>query len=256
MRIDETVVVIVAGGRGTRLAPLTDKIPKPMVNVAGKPVLLHIINHFAFFGFRKFVLCLCYLPEFIENYFRDGSQFGVEVSYVYEKEGHPLGSAGAVGLAKGKLTSTFVVAYADILRNLDLLSLWEYHNQTCGLGTIVLHKSLSIPPRSMVKFDHRNSLINQFVEHPTLEQVNKLAVWSNASLYIFNDRVLKYLPSDEFIDFSTDIFPKLIAKNEKIYAYPNIDYLIDIGTVEKLRLSESDIKSGKLRLYDYHKGSI
>lgn len=256
MKIDETVVVIVAGGRGTRLAPLTDRIPKPMIEVVGKPVLHHIINHFAFFGFRKFVLCLCYLPHIIEDYFQDGSMFGLEISYVYEKEDAPLGSAGAVGLAKSKLTGTFIVAYADILRHLDLAELWRYHNQKAGLGTIVLHKSSSPLPRSMVKFDIKSNLINEFIEHPTHEQVNKLSVWSNASLYIFEDKVLRYLPSDKVIDFSTDIFPKLINENERLYSYPTTDYLIDIGTIEKLRLAESDIKSGKLKLYDYHKGAI
>src|SRR3989344_2634844 len=123
MRIDETVVVIVAGGKGTRLAPITDKLPKPMVEVAGKPVLHHIINHFVFFGFRKFILCLCYLPHIIEDYFQDGSKFGLEISYVHEREDAPMGSAGAVGLAKNKLSGTFIVAYADILRRLDLAKL-------------------------------------------------------------------------------------------------------------------------------------
>lgn len=256
MKIDETVVVIVAGGRGTRLAPLTNRIPKPMIEVAGKPVLHHIINHFAFFGFRKFVLCLCYLPHIIEDYFQDGSKFGLEISYVYEREDAPLGSAGAVSLAKKKLTRTFIVAYADILRHLDLCELWRYHNQKAGLGTIVLHKSSSHLPRSLVKFDVKNGLINEFIEHPTLEQVNKLPVWSNASLYIFEDKILDYLPGKEAKDFSSDVFPKLIKENKRLYSYPINDYLIDIGTIEKLRLAESDIKSGKLKLYDYHKGAI
>lgn len=256
MRIDETVVVIVAGGRGTRLAPLTDRIPKPMIEVAGKPVLHHIVNHFAYFGFRKFVMCLCYLPHIIEDYFQDGSKFGLEISYVHEKEDIPLGSAGAVGLAKGKLTSTFIVAYADILRNLDLIKLWEYHNQMSGLGTIALHKSSSPLPRSLVKFDIKNNLINEFIEHPTPEQINNSTVWSNASLYIFEDKILKYLPKDKVSDFSSDIFPNLIKENKRLYSYPIKDYLIDIGTIDKLRLAESDIKSGKLKLYDYHKGTI
>lgn len=252
MRIDEATVVIVAGGRGTRLAPLTNKIPKPMVKVAGKPVLHHIINHFAFFGFRKFILCLCYLPHVIENYFQDGSSFGVEISYVYENEDHPLGSAGAVSLAKEKLTGTFVVAYADILRCLNLSDLWRYHIQKSGLGTIVLHKSSSLLPRSLVKFNIEDNLIGAFIEHPTTQQVGGGNVWSNASIYIFEEEFLTYLPDNEASDFSTDIFPKLIANENKLFAYPNMDYLIDIGTVEKLRLSESDIKSGKLKLYDYH----
>lgn len=252
MRIDEATVVIVAGGRGTRLAPLTNKIPKPMVMVAGKPVLHHIVNHFAFFGFRKFILCLCYLPHVIENYFQDGSRFGVEISYVYEKEDRPLGSAGAVNLAKEKLTGTFIVAYADILRCLDLPDLWRYHSQKSGLGTVVLFKSSSPLPRSLVKFDIENNLIDTVIEHPTVQQVGEGNIWSNASIYVFEKEILRYLPDNKVCDFPADIFPKLIAKEKKLFAYPNMDYLIDIGTIEKLRLSESDIKSGKLKLYDYH----
>lgn len=247
----EAQVIVVAGGRGTRLAPLTDTIPKPMVEVAGKSILEHTLNHFAAFGFRKFILCLCYLPEKIENYFGDGSKFGLQIEYAYEDPVEPLGSAGAVSLARERINGTFFVTYADIMRHLDLGDVWLFHKHKGGLATIALHTSQSPLPRSKVLFDRDTKMIEGFIEHPTEDQVREKPVWANGSLYVFEKDIFDYLPPGEKSDFGLNVFPKLVQeKTAKLYAYPKEDYFIDVGTIEKLRLAEDHIKSGKLRPYD------
>ncbi len=252
----DTQVIVVAGGRGTRLAPLTDTVPKPMVEVAGKPILEHTLNHFASFGFRKFILCLCYLPEKIEDYFGDGSKFGLQIEYGYEDPNEPLGSAGAVSLVEKHICGSFFVTYADILRHLDLIDLWSFHKGNGGLATLALHSSQSILPRSKILFDKKSKKIEGFIEHPTPDQVTERPVWANGSLYLFEREIFDHLPYGKKFDFGSDIFPLLLKEGKSIYGYPNDDYLIDIGTLEKLHLAEDDIKSGKLKTYDYSKSAF
>ena len=114
------IAVIVAGGKGTRLKPITNKIPKPMVKVGDKPILEHILNLFKKQGFTDFVFALCYKPEIITNYFGNGQKFGVNINYTYEKEDQPLGTAGAILPSKKYIKGAFIVTYADILRQLDI----------------------------------------------------------------------------------------------------------------------------------------
>src|SRR3990172_2732098 len=116
----ETKVLIVAGGKGERLRPITNTIAKPMVKVGNKPVLEHNLDLFKKYGFKNFIFALCYLPETISDYFGDGKKFGVEIEYTYENPETPLGTAGAITLAKEKIDSTFIVTYGDILRVVDV----------------------------------------------------------------------------------------------------------------------------------------
>src|SRR3989344_1376598 len=108
--------IIIAGGRGERLRPLTDNIPKPLVEVNGKPILLHTLELLKSHGITEFIIALCYLPERVVSYFGDGSKFGVHITYTYEDQLKPLGNAGAITLSQKYIKETFIVTYADIVR--------------------------------------------------------------------------------------------------------------------------------------------
>src|SRR3990167_3201210 len=112
-------MIIVAGGKGTRLRPLTNEIPKPMINIQGKPILEHILLHARQYGIAEFIFSLCYLPNIITEYFGTGEKWNVKIDYIYEDQNMPKGSAGGIVDAKKYINDTFIVTYADILRDLD-----------------------------------------------------------------------------------------------------------------------------------------
>ena len=145
--------IIVAGGKGERLRPLTNEIPKPMVEVNGKPILLHIINLFKKNGVKDFIIALCYLPEVIVSYFGDGSKFGVNITYTFEDSENPLGTAGAISLAEDIIDDTFIVTYADILRDLDIKKMINFHKENNALATLNIYSRKSKNAKSMIILD-------------------------------------------------------------------------------------------------------
>lgn len=130
--------VIVAGGRGERLRPLTNDVPKPMIEIVGKPLLQYQIEWLKFYGIKDILITTCYLPEKIQEYFGDGKKFGVNIRYFTENE--PLGTSGALKENIDFLNESFVVLYGDIITNLSLISLIDFHKKNNALGTIVLHE--------------------------------------------------------------------------------------------------------------------
>lgn len=225
--------IIVAGGKGDRLRPLTDTLPKPMIEVAGKPILEHIINLFKKNGVTDFIISVCYLPEKITNYFGNGKKLGVNIEYIYEKEDFPLGTAGNIAAAKHLIDSTFIVIYADILRALNIADMLRFHKNKKGIATLSIYKHESRDSKSMVLFDG-DSKITSFVERPRLDEIKKDFVWSNSSFYVFEPQIFDFLPKNTFTDFGKDIFPRLIKEEKNLYAYPSTDLFIDIGNHEKL----------------------
>lgn len=229
-------VVIIAGGRGERLRPITDKIPKPMVNVKGKPVLLHIINHFKSYGITDFILALCYLPEVITNYFGNGERFGVKIEYTWEDPAKPLGTAGAITLAKKIISDTFIVTYADILRELNIKKMVDLHQQSKAFATLNVYKRESQNAKSMVIIDNKNRVV-RFIERPDATELKENYIWANGSFYIFEPQIFNFISKNTSSDFGKDIFPKILNAKKRLYAYPTTDYFIDIGNMEKLKLA-------------------
>lgn len=225
--------IIVAGGRGERLKPITDNIPKPMVEVAGKPILEHTINLLKNNGVTDLILALCYLPEVIVNYFGDGNKFGVNIRYTYEDPNNPLGTAGAIRESKKYTKGDFIVTYADILRKLDVTEMVDQHIQNKPTATINVYKRYGADPKSMIIFDS-NNMVTSFIERPKEEDVVDDFVWSNGSFYIFNKKIFDYLGENNPVDFGKNVFPKIIESKKEIYVYKTDDYFIDIGTIEKL----------------------
>ena len=225
--------IIVAGGKGKRLRPVTDKLPKAMVKVAGRPILEHILNLLKNHGISEFIFSLCYLPQLIISYFGNGTKFEVEIDYVFEKKDTPLGTAGAVLGAKKYIKDTFIVTYADILRELDVHKMVSYHHRNGLIATLAVYKNSSSNPKSIIEFDN-NSRVTNFVERPKFRNKKGKPVWSNASFYVLEPEIFEFIPQNQKSDFGKDIFPKVIAAGGKVIAYKQKGYLFDIGDAKKL----------------------
>lgn len=233
--------IIIAGGRGERLKPLTNKIPKPMIRVGNKPILEYIINFFAKDGIKELILALCYLPEPIINYFKDGSRFGVKIHYIFEDKNLPLGTAGAILPARDLISNTFIVTYADILRDLQLDKMIKFHNSSKSLVTINIYKHKGDNLKSLLRFSKDNKLI-QFKEFEITQNLKQGYRWSNSSFYIFEPEIFRYISKDKRLDFSRDIFPNILKDKKKISVYPSSGYFLDIGTKENLKKLQKDIR--------------
>ena len=236
--------IIVAGGRGERLKPITNTIPKPMVEVDGKPILLHIINHLRENGVKDFIIALCFLPEIVTQFFRDGSKFGVNIKYTYEDPEKPLGTAGAISLAKSLINKTFIVTYADILRELNIKQMIKFHKSSKAFATLNVYKRSNLGAKSQILI--KKNKITKFVERPKLLDTKK-SLWSNGSFYIFEPEIFKYIPDNQKVDFGFDIFPKLSVE-KKVFAYKTTAYFVDIGNLEKLEFARISFPKRKSML--------
>jgi NDP-sugar pyrophosphorylase family protein len=234
-----TKVVIIAGGKGERLRPLTNKIAKPMVKVGSKPILEHNLDLFKKYGFRDFIFALCYLPETITSYFGDGKRFGVNIEYTLEDPEKPLGTAGAVTLAKEKINETFIATYGDSIRVVDVSEMLNSHKKKKAFATICTYKRFGPDPKSVIIFDE-SARIKEFKERPKPEELKGNFVWANAAFYIFEPAIFDYIEDGRSVDFGKDVFPVLLADKKEIYAFPTEGYFIDIGSREKLEKANRD----------------
>lgn len=226
--------VIIAGGIGKRLRPLTDNMPKPMIVIGKKPILEHTIDLLKENGISDIILALCYLPHIIKDHFGNGSKFGVRISYTYEDPESPLGTAGAILPVKDLISDTFIVTYADILRDLDIKRMIGSHKRAKNLATINIYKHSGTKFKSSIKFNRKDSVLKELKEMPEkIERDGKL-IWSNGSFYIFEKEIFSFIPENQASDFSKDIFPKLLEMKRKISVFPSSGHFIDIGTMENL----------------------
>lgn len=225
--------IIVAGGKGERLRPLTNTLPKPMLEVAGKPILEHTINLLKNYGINDFIISVCYLSEKIKEYFGNGKKFDINIKYIYEKEDFPLGTAGNILEARMFIDSTFIVTYADILRELNIADMIKFHKAKKAFATLNVYKRFGDNPKSIIAFN-KNKKITSFVERPKTDNEIKNFVWSNGSFYIFEPEIFDFITDSKFIDFGKDILPRILQQKKEIYSYPSDGMLIDIGNFEKL----------------------
>ncbi len=239
--------IIIAGGKGERLRPLTDTLPKPMIEVAGKPIIEHIINLLKKNGITDFIFSLCYLPIKFKNYFGNGKRFGINIQYIYENEASPLGTAGNLSLARDLIDSTFIVTYADILRDLNIADMIKFHKNKKAFATLNIYKRFGENPKSSVLFDKNNKITN-FLERPKPNELNNNFVWANGSFYIFEPAIFNFIPHNKFTDFGKDVFPKLLKDGKNLYAYPSDSFFVDIGNHEKLAQASEMLKSKKTTL--------
>lgn len=235
--------VILAGGQGTRLRPITENIPKPMVSVLGRPMMEHIVRHLAAQGFTDLLATLHYRPRVIRDHFGDGSDFGVSLRYTLETK--PLGTAGSVKLGAEFLDETFLVVAGDALTDVDLGAFWEFHKAKNALVSICL-KRVCDPGEFGVVVADEQGYVQRFLEKPGVSQVCSDTV--NTGIYLIEPEVLAHVPPDAPSDFAGDLFPKLLAQKAPLCAYVAEGYWNDIGTLEQLKQSHWDWLEGKLRL--------
>lgn len=236
--------VILAGGKGGRLRPITNTLPKPMIQINGKPLLAYIIDNLKKYGIKDIILTVCYRADIIKNYFGNGENFDVNISYITEQEDKPLGTAGALVLLKRKIKNTFIVSAGDILQKLNVQDVLSFHKKRGGLITICVYKNVNPDPKSIITFNKEKRIL-QFVERPKVKPESD--VWSNASFYIFEPAIFSFIPKSAKIDFGKDIFPKLVKDQKPIYAYLQNNYFLDIGNIEKVKQANEDILKGKYK---------
>lgn len=232
-------VVILAAGLGTRLRPLTNNIPKVMIPFAGKPLLEHQILWAKKFGFNNFLINVHAFPKKIKQYFGNGKKFGVNITYFYEKK--LLGTAGGIKNMQEYLSSPFIVIYGDVFHRVDLNKVICFHNSKKGLGTLTIRLTDHPIDSDLVEID-KNFKIKNFFPKPH-KKLPKTNLANTGSVHILEKNILKYFPKkNSTTDFGKDILPKLIKKKLSIYGYKTSEYIKDIGTPERYRKVQKDIK--------------
>ena len=235
--------VIMAGGQGTRLRPLTTRHPKPMVPIVNRPLLEHTINLLKQGGIRQIVATLQYLPDVIENYFQDGSQFGVKINYLREE--NPLGTAGGVKRAEESLDGSFIVFSGDVLSDTNLSKAIRFHQRKGAVATIVLTR-VPNPIEYGVVIINEEGQIKQFLEKPGWGEVFSDTI--NTGIYVLEPDVLRYVPSETEFDFSKNLFPKLLEMGEPLFGYVGDGYWCDIGNPIQYLQANHDALRGLIKL--------
>lgn len=206
--------MILAAGKGTRLRPLAERLPKPMLPIAGRPVLEHNIRLLASHGIRDVVINLHHRPEAITNYFGDGQAWGVSITYSYEPV--LLGTAGAVKNMESCFAQTFLVLYGDNLTTCDLGSFIAFHRGKGGYATIALFYREDPLASGIVEVDSYDRIL-RFLEKPPPSAV--FSHWVSAGLFVLEPEVLGYIPSEPPSDFGHHTFPAMLARGCPLYGY-------------------------------------
>ncbi|MFP5326886.1 MAG: sugar phosphate nucleotidyltransferase, partial [Acidimicrobiia bacterium] len=235
--------VIMAGGEGTRLRPLTSNTPKPMMPLVNEPMMEHIVRLLKQHGFDEIVVTLAFLPNAIRNYFGDGSEFGVRM--VYATEDSPLGTAGSVANARAELTERFLVISGDVLTDIDLTAIVKYHEEKAAMATIGL-KAMENPLEFGIVITNEDGSIQRFLEKPTWGQVFSDTI--NTGIYVLEPEIFDYIPDGAVVDFSSDVFPRLLDDAKPLFGFVAEGFWEDVGTLDAYRTSHQDVLDGKVEL--------
>lgn len=230
---------ILAAGLGTRLRALGLDAPKVMVPIGGKPLLQHHFELLGRQGITEFIVNLHYLPEKITDFFGDGRDFGVHITYSHEPE--LLGTAGAAKKMETELRDgPFLLFYGDNLVRLDLPVLMDFHRERQALATIALWESPEPWTGGVVETD-ADGRVRRFVEKPDRKEISTNLI--NAGIYLLEPAVLDAIPAGQFYDFGRDLFPRLLAAGQRLFAMKPNAYVQDIGTPERLAKAQRDYES-------------
>lgn len=235
--------VIMAGGFGTRIQPLTSSVPKPMIPLMNRPIMLHIVELLKKHQITDLVLLLYHQPHIIKNFFRDGADLGVKITYVTPLE--DMGTAGAVKYAEKYLDERFLIISGDLLTDFNLKKLIDFHEENKSLATITL-TSVKDPLQFGVVITDKSKRVTQFLEKPGWGEVISDTI--NTGIYVLEPEVLKFIPPGENFDFSQDLFPALLEKGEAMFGYPAKGYWRDIGNTDSYREAHHDIFRGKVNV--------
>jgi mannose-1-phosphate guanylyltransferase/phosphomannomutase len=235
--------IVMAGGEGTRLRPLTSNQPKPMVPIVGKPCMEHIIELLRRHGFDEVIVTLAFLPQAIESYFGDGESTGVSIDYSLEAT--PMGTAGSVRLAGQRIDEPFLVISGDALTDFDLSSLVRSHTESDAAVTIAL-KAVDNPLDFGIVVTGEGGRIERFLEKPTWGQVFSDTI--NTGIYVLDPSVLRHIPDDTPFDFSKELFPRLLELGRPLYGHVCEGYWQDIGNLEQYRQANFDALDEQIAL--------
>ncbi|WP_368504756.1 sugar phosphate nucleotidyltransferase [Alkalihalophilus sp. As8PL] len=234
--------VIMAGGKGTRLRPLTCQLPKPMVPLLQKPVMQYSIELLKQHGITEIAVTVHYLPDEIRDYFGDGQEFGVHLTYFEETE--PLGTAGSVKQAEAFLDEPFIVVSGDALTDFDLQAGIDFHEEKDALVSIFM-KQVPCPLEFGVIMTNQDDEIVRFLEKPSLSEVFSDTV--NTGIYVMDPSIFTYIEADKPVDFSKDVFPKVLEEKAGIYGYAAKGYWSDIGNLDQYRQAHMDLLNRDVR---------
>jgi len=241
--------MVLAAGKGTRLFPLTGEIPKPMAPVVDTPILRHIFGLLARHGVTDAYVNIHYLADALLEAYGEESQVD-EMSVHLIREENLTGTAGGVrhlaGAARaGDFSETFVVVSGDALTDVDIGDLVAFHKEKGALATVGLRRVYDTSEFGVVEIDEGNN-IQGFQEKPDPEEA--VSTLANTGIYVFEPRVLEYIPKDTFFDFAHDVFPRLLEARERFVGYQESFYWSDIGTLEAYRQAQYDVLSGKVQV--------
>lgn len=243
-------IVIIAGGKGTRIASINNEIPKAMIPVNGKPVLEYQIELAKRYGYTDILLIVGYLGHVIRSYFGDGSQWGVNISYFEETT--PLGTAGALAELRDELTEDFFVFYGDTVMDVALDEMLLFHLSHHADATLFLHPNDHPYDSDIVKLNREKEVVNLYSKpHPNDLVCRNLV---NAALYILSPRILPCISRNVKSDFGKDVFPKALNEGLGLYGYVSSEYIKDMGTPDRYEKVCNDVVTGKVeRLNRKHK---
>lgn len=231
--------VVMAGGFGTRLKPLTVSLPKPMVPVGNRPLMEHVVKLLAQHDLRSILVLLYFQPEAISEHFGDGTQWDVNIQY--RRPNADFGTAGSVRYALKSLADRFVVISGDVLTDIDLSKAVEFHVQRNAEATMVLSRREN-PLAFGIVITDENGRIIRFLEKPSWGEVFSDTI--NTGIYILERSILESLPQEEAYDFGKDIFPRLLTENRRLYGYVSPGYWRDVGNVNEYAAAHQDILTG------------
>lgn len=226
--------VIMAGGLGKRLQPLTNDIPKPMLHIGNKPILQTIIEQFRVAGIKHIHISVNYKADVIIDYFGDGNNFGVQIKYLHEEK--PMGTAGCLSLLEKRLAAPFFVMNADILTDLDFANLIDYHTKNNYFSTMCVYEHVVQIPFGVIKAD--DCLIYDIKEKPSEKYL------INAGIYLLDPDVINFIPQDDFYNM-TSLFQLLIAEKKRVGIFHLKDYWTDIGNFDDFNRANKELLNQK-----------
>ena len=230
-KIKTNRVILMVGGLGTRLRPLTQDTPKPMLKVGNKPILQTIVEKFAEYGFVNITMCVNFNASIIRDYFSDGKEFGVNIDYVLEQK--RMGTAGALSLLKERPSEPFFVMNGDLLTNVNFEHIFNYHTLHKATATMCVREYDYEVPYGVVKMN--DNKIIAIAEKP----VQKFFV--SAGIYMLSPEILDLIPKNEFYDMPT-LFEKLIKLSKNVISFPIREYWLDIGRMEEYQRANEEYK--------------
>jgi mannose-1-phosphate guanylyltransferase/phosphomannomutase len=235
--------VIMAGGEGTRLRPLTSNQPKPMLAMANRPMMEHVVKLLRSHGMTDIVVTVAFMANAIRTYFGDGSELGVRM--VYATEESPLGTAGSVLNARDELDERFLVISGDVLTDIDLSAVVEFHERKGALGTLAL-AAVENPLEFGIVITREDGSIDRFLEKPTWGQVFSDTI--NTGIYVLEPEIFDSIPPHRPADFSGEVFPDVLERGGPLYGYVAEGYWEDVGTTEAYLRAHQDVLDGKVRV--------